>query len=317
MLFSEFSRADIIHILTEEEYKKNCLKISDMLPLYSASMAHYLKEYHGAESVIFYGVGYSEISAIVFCLLDSDYIKTTDIELVMPLFLDDSNLSNRHELVREYLNIFSSVNDINFASGIIKDLNYVKLIDVKTLGFQVSIRAAMISSIEDTYDFQKRHFRKSYKSLINKAYRSITIDTIDSKSSNLDFIFKEMEDFHMLVSKRKTRSALTWELQKKIVQQSEAFVVRAFFDNEFVGFNIVLYNSNWAYYGVGVYSRLHLDLSLGHVIQAETFRRLIELGLSSYYLGDFDGKKGDKEYNISMFKKGFANSESLRLCLSR
>lgn len=314
---SKFSTYNIVRILTEDQYSYYYNQIEDILPLYSLKSLGYFKEYYGAEKYLLIGLGFSDIEGITFCYIKNNCIMTHDIELLIPVFLDNIDPDVKALLIKEYLSIFNDENKIKFTTGLLTDLKGLKLLEFNRLGFSIGVQTALVAKIEESYEVQRRQFRKSYKSLINRAYKHLSLDILTGESTDLISKFRQLEEFHMSVAGRRTRSRSTWDLQCEMVRAKEAFVVRAFHGRELLGFNLIIYNSNLAYYGVGVYSREHKEMSIGHVIQAETFKKLIELKIKSYYLGDFFGRKGDKVYRISEFKKGFAQFESIKVILSR
>lgn len=163
-------------------------------------------------------------------------------------------------------------------------------------------------SLEDI----KLNFRKSFRPLVNKGIGLWDIKIIDCHSLDIDQCFTKYRDFHALVSRRKTRSDKSWDIQAAMVKKGRAFVVSIFDKDQLIGFGFFSKNDSFCSYGVGVYDRDRFSQPLGHVVQFKAIEYMKKVGLTKYQIGvryfaNQQKLASEKELSISHFKEGFAN----------
>ena len=156
----------------------------------------------------------------------------------------------------------------------------------------------------------KRHFRKSYKSLITAGMRAWSVGVLDTAD---EAIWGEFRELHIDVSGRKTRSDETWALQLQDIEKQQAFLV--YLRNtsgEMVGGGLFNFTRDEGAYAVGAYDRSLFDKPLGHVVQYRAIEELKSRGIRWYKIGVRYYRSGmpiptDKEISIGEFKQGFAS----------
>ena len=68
----------------------------------------------------------------------------------------------------------------------------------------------------------KLDFRKSYKPLVNKALKDWDVKVCEE---NVDEVFEEFKDLHFEAAGKQTRSKESWDIQRKQIENNEAFLV--------------------------------------------------------------------------------------------
>lgn len=154
----------------------------------------------------------------------------------------------------------------------------------------------------------KVSFRRSYKTLINKALREWDISICDN---NLDEDFEAFRLLHLEVAGRVTRSIKSWNIQKKQIENNEAFLVTVKDNGNLIGAALFTYTKDFASYSVSVFKRELFDKPIGHGVQIKAIEFLKEKGCKTYHIGQkvtlLDRiKPTEKELSISHFKDGFS-----------
>ena len=181
-------------------------------------------------------------------------------------------------------------------------LLWLEKADRSFVTYQLTIELGL--TIEDI----KSRFRKSYKPLINKAYRELDIEICNN---NIDYVFEEFRLLHLEVAGRETRSRKTWDIHKKQVKDKEAFLVTVRLKKQLIGAGLFTYTQNMGAYSVGVYKRELFDMPIGHGVQMKAIEKMKDIGCDSYLIGEKVTKLGisqptQKELSISHFKEGFS-----------
>lgn len=151
-------------------------------------------------------------------------------------------------------------------------------------------------------------FRKSYKSLVNKAMSEFEIMVCEN---DLDDFFDEFRLLHLELAGKETRSKESWNIQKEQIKNDEAFLVTVMDGDSFIGAGFFTYTKDMGIYSCGVYRRELFDKPIGHGVQMKAIEILKEKGCKTYYLGQkmtlLDEKiPSEKELSISHYKEGFA-----------
>tara|TARA_B100000767_G_scaffold117107_1_gene111800 strand:+ start:3060 stop:4094 length:1035 start_codon:yes stop_codon:yes gene_type:complete len=152
-------------------------------------------------------------------------------------------------------------------------------------------------------------FRKSFKPLINKAFREWKIQVHEKATKEL---FEKLRLLHKSVAGRSTRPIESWDIQKQSVNTNESFIVTVSDKKDLlVGFGLFVYSEDIGSYVVGAYRRDLFSKPLGHAVQMKAIEILKSKGLSWYEIGNKHlsidkTPPTEKELSISFFKEGFA-----------
>ncbi|MCR5176143.1 MAG: FemAB family protein [Anaerovibrio sp.] len=162
------------------------------------------------------------------------------------------------------------------------------------------------------------NLRKSYRSLINEGERIWQVEVHDQVSEEL---FEEFRCLHIAVAGRETRPKITWDFQRKGINEALDFLVTVRdSEQKLCGAGLFEVSRDEGSYAVGAYDRSLFDKPVSHVVQWTAIRHLQELGKRWHYVGqrfyDCDVPvPTPKEMQIAYFKEGFATDTVLRLML--
>jgi len=154
--------------------------------------------------------------------------------------------------------------------------------------------------------------RKSYKHLVNKgkdAYETVIIDK-DSPQGKIQDEIQNFRQFHIEIIGRETRPPLTWELQRKQIQADEGFAVFGLKAGDIVAAAFFIYNKISCYYGVSVSAE---DINSHWLIWEAIRHAKHKLGCRYFDLGEQQFVGTHKQYNISLFKRGFGGQTKMYL----
>jgi len=151
-------------------------------------------------------------------------------------------------------------------------------------------------------------FRKSYKSLVNKALKEWDIRVCEH---DIDDVFEEFRLLHLQVAGKETRSRESWNIQKMQVKNNEALLVTVRDGNILIGAGLFTYTKSIGSYSIGAYKRELFDKPIGHGVQMKAIEALKEKGCKTYHIGQKTTLLDDniptcKEMSISYFKEGFS-----------
>jgi len=143
----------------------------------------------------------------------------------------------------------------------------------------------------------KQDVRKSYKSLINKTDGIIFSPSICG-----------LQELHLKVAGRKTRSDRTWGIQQEMIDCGEAFVVELYNQGTLISAALFYKNEYCCYYACaasfkGVNS---------HAVIWSAVEFCKSEGLKRFELGE-KLEETEKEKNITKFKSGFGGHLEKRL----
>ena len=151
-------------------------------------------------------------------------------------------------------------------------------------------------------------FRKSFKPLVNEGFRQWNVEVHEQIS---DGLFEKFKLLHKDVAGGTTRSARSWEIQKKQINSSESFLITASNGSEdIIGAGLFTYSHYQGFYFVGAYKRELFDKPIGHPVQLKAIETLKKKGVSWYEIGQKHlhldrTNPTEKELSISHFKEGF------------
>lgn len=155
--------------------------------------------------------------------------------------------------------------------------------------------------------------RKSYKSLINWGKRNLELHIYD-QTNMTDDIMCQFEDFHIQVSKRRTRSHESWMLQTESIKEGLGYIVFCNYEGKLVSATLILNGESECYYGVCVNDRelMAQNLPIGHYGLYKSILIAKEKGLKKFNFGDVSNNADSKINAIVKYKRGFCNQLSSR-----
>ena len=155
-----------------------------------------------------------------------------------------------------------------------------------------------VIDLAQPFHILKQNLRKSYKSLVNKRSGIVFSPTV-----------RNLQELHLKVAGRKTRSDETWDIQQEMIDAGEGFVIELLGQDGTLISAAFFQKNKWCcYYSVAA--------SLPNVNSHPIIWAAIEYckveGLVRFDLGEkLEGT--EKEKNISKFKSGFGASLEKRL----
>ena len=157
-------------------------------------------------------------------------------------------------------------------------------------------------------------FKKDLKERINQAEKNINIkiETFDHKNYKNGMI-KDMQLLHEVVSGKKTRSDMTWEINEKMIKSKKGFLMKLSIDNKVISYSLFFHNK---IYGITFSSctlREYFKIAgINHLIKWTGISFLKKQGVRYYDLGitnylDLNNrlKITEKEKKIAYFKSRF------------
>ena len=167
-----------------------------------------------------------------------------------------------------------------------------------------------------------KNIRKSYKSPINKGLKEQSFLLIDR--FNLDYKnFKLIQELHLKISGRKTRSDKSWDLQFSSIKNDSGFAFLSFEEDK-RNLNSAVYfykSNNHAYYGTGLYTEHAKKNLYGYCLIWKALLYCVERGIDSCEIDDnvkfqWMSELDKKLIDISFLKSGFGGQLSPRIIFS-
>lgn len=177
----------------------------------------------------------------------------------------------------------------------------------KILASEIELEAYV--DLTQSEELIKMNVRKSYKSLINWGQKELRIELINHLNPDKKD-FNDFKNFHIFVSGRQTRSALSWDLQFESILKNESFLVLGFLNDELVSGCYIIHNTQMAYYGVAVNNRelMARNIPIGHYVLFHSILYSKAIGVKRIILGNVDLSNDDKINAIIHYKNGFSNT---------
>ena len=181
-------------------------------------------------------------------------------------------------------------------------------------GSACTARHEAVIDLSQPIDQIRSRFRKSYKSLINKSKSLWNIRVYSDQT--VSEVWQEFVRLHAAEAGRSTRSAQTWEIQRRAIIKNEAFLVavckEAGGQKELIGGGYFLVSKHEGVYATAAYKRNLFDKPIGHIVQLEAVKELKARNCQWYHIGRvaFHGetpKPSEKWLSISQFKSGFTD----------
>jgi FemAB family protein len=180
-------------------------------------------------------------------------------------------------------------------------------------GASTTVKYDLFTDLRPDFEEIRSRFRKSFRPLISVGLKTWRTLVVDANVSDTE-VWDEFKRLHLQVSGRTTRSEETWKAQFAMLRAGEAFLVglRDPGTARLVGAGYFQYTRDEGLYAVAAYDRGLFDKPLGHVVQQIAIRRLRELGVQWYRVGERSFAQDDpaptpKQVSISAFKQGFAS----------
>ncbi|KPJ98570.1 MAG: hypothetical protein AMK71_11190 [Nitrospira bacterium SG8_35_4] len=165
----------------------------------------------------------------------------------------------------------------------------------------------LIDSTSDPRDLWS-NVRKSYKSLINKAAKTHTFESISTDNYNFNKC-EQYRNLHFRASGKQTRSTESFHLMYKMIEDGRAFMILV--NDKDIGpvSAHLFYHSNGysLYASSAVDPRLPLDAGIGHLAVWQGLLTARSMGIRYLDMGQLriDSEMTAKEMKIALFKKGF------------
>ena len=283
---------------------------------HQVSNVDYYSAYFQGENISFVLIEDKKPMAIfpIFAYQDNDEwkISSNDFGLISPLFIRDIPKKLRKRLEKQLLEIILLISKkLNLKKIIFFEnshslsnwfLLWLERADKDFIKYQLAI------DLEQSIESIKLDFRKSYKPLVNKAIKDWNVKVCDE---NLDKVFEEFKDLHFEAAGKRTRSEESWSIQRKQIENEEAFLVSVRDGKKLIGAGFFNFSRDMGTYSVGAYKRDLFDKPIGHAVQMIAIKKLKDLGCKTYILGQkavgiSPSVSSNKEASISHFKEGFA-----------
>lgn len=143
---------------------------------------------------------------------------------------------------------------------------------------------------------------------VNWGRKNMTVSVSNDRAG-----LESLRQVHFAAAGRITRSAETWDIQARMVEAGEAFVVLAKIDKEIVSASLFLLSANECYYGVGASDRNLFGRPISHVVMWTGIEHARHLGCRRFTVGSqvwpahhhHAPSNAPKEISISTFKSRF------------
>ena len=283
---------------------------------HQVSNVDYYSAYFQGENISFVLIEDHKPIAIfpIFAYQDNNEwkISSNSLGVISPLFIRDIPKKSRKRLEKQLIEIILLISKklklrkialfehSHFLSNWF--LLWLERADKDFITYQLAI------DLQQSVESIKLDFRKSYKPLVNKALKDWDVKVCEE---NVDEVFEEFKDLHFEAAGKQTRSKESWGIQRKQIENNEAFLVSVRDGSLLIGAGFFNFSRDMGTYSVGAYKRDLFDKPIGHAVQMIAINQLKDLGCKTYILGQkavalSSSVSSKKEASISHFKEGFA-----------
>ena len=315
-----------IKTVLSRDFKNLSFDLSSWNSVLSASS--YASVYHQASNVDYYSA-YFQGENISFVLIEDNKpiaifpifayqdnnewkISSNGLGVISPLFIRDIPKKLRKRLEKQFIEIILLISKkLKLRKMIVFEhsnslsnwfLLWLERADKDFITYQLAI------DLQQSIESIKLDFSKSYKPLVNKALKEWKVEVCEE---NVDEAFEEFQNLHFEAAGKRTRSKKSWSIQRKQIENKEAFLVSVRDGNLLIGAGFFNFSRDMGTYSVGAYKRDLFDKPLGHAVQMIAIKKLKDLGCKTYILGQkavaiSSDASSKKETSISHFKEGFA-----------
>ena len=235
-------------------------------------------------------------------------ISSNGFGIISPLFISNIPKKLRKRLEQQIIEIVEILSSklklrkiiIFEHSSVLSNwfLLWLAKADTENLTYQLAI------DLRQSIETIKLDFRKSYKPLVNKALKEWDVKICEE---DLNEEFEDFRKLHLEAAGKQTRSRESWNIQKKQIQNKQAFLITVRDGPILIGAGLFNFSRDEGIYSVGAYKRDLFDKPIGHAVQMIAIEKLKNLGCQTYILGQKStGSSSEKEVSISHFKEGFA-----------
>ena len=283
---------------------------------HQVSNVDYYSAYFQGENISFILIEDHKPIAIfpIFAYQDNNEwkISSNSLGLISPLFIRDIPKKSRKRLEKQCIEIILLISKkLELRKILLFEhshflstwfLQWLEKADKDFITYQLAI------DLQQSIESIKLDFRKSYKPLVNKALKEWDVRVCEE---NVDEVFEEFKDLHFEAAGKQTRSKESWSIQRKQIENQEAFLVSVRDGNLLIGAGFFNFSKDMGTYSVGAYKRDLFDKPIGHAVQIVAIKKLKDLGCKTYILGQkavaiSSSALSQKEASISHFKEGFA-----------
>ncbi len=304
--FGELSREEIASLKQNDLFKKSQANWKYSEGNITYNFEYFGDNYQNKSFVAFVG---NTVAAYAFIAMERE---VSFFNMPIDVYIDKSQVSKKlSSLILEYLR--------KLANG-----NLIRLYYNPFLAYQIGSTDEMKFSSREEFSYKidldqslqeiRGGFRKSYKSLVNSCIKRIEYLYVDKRNPD-NGAFNEFREFHAKTAGKLTRSLRSWELQRELISNGDAFLINGYYQNKLVSSSYFL-GTKEIYYGVAVYDRemMSQNISLGHGSIYKAIEYLKDLGAKSLNLGywETDTELTEKEQHIQNFKRGFTISLNVK-----
>jgi len=238
-----------------------------------------------------------------------------------------NNKKKRFKIYSEYLDIINKIKEKHKIKKINFDIDCLYQLDIEFMSFLLekefkieSSKTIILTKIDSMHTQNNKDYRKSYKSLINSNIKNYDLLFLNHSNFKKD-VWESFKRMHFKVSGKKTRTDETWNIQEQSILNKNGILIYLKKKEKFLGFAFFFTSKTNALYASAAYdTEQNRKIPIGHLIHDFAISYFTKNEILNYYIGFKENKvvkKNIKEDNILLFKKGFANSFSSVLTLSR
>lgn len=246
--------------------------------------------------------------------------------LITPLF-DTKNKKKRFQIYSQYLDLIYNIKKKHKIKKVNFDIDCLYQGDTEFMSFLLeneykieSSKTIILTQIDSANPKNSKDYRKSYRSLINSNINNYDIRVLDHNNFDKN-VWESFKILHLKVSGKKTRSDETWKIQQESIINKSAVLIYIKKKENYLGFAFFFKTKTNALYSSAAYDiEQNKKIPIGHLIQDFAITYFSKNKISNYYIGFNENKKineNQKDKNLALFKKGFANRFSVLLTLSK